>query len=124
MIGHAERRLELDHLRGLNQGRIDTGRLQTLPADLPLPRFLDGRLVPAVDASPWLRSDASCSAERLFCHVYGRAKSAPRSSSRAGRTLWPYSFVAALFLELDGDLSWRRSISEQNASPSRAHPGS
>lgn len=30
---------------GLNQGRIDTGRLRSLPAGLPLPRFPDGRPV-------------------------------------------------------------------------------
>lgn len=58
---------------------------------MPLPRFDGGRLVLAVDVSPWLRPDAPCSAERLFCHVYGRAKSA--SQFIPG---WPYSFVAVL----------------------------
>lgn len=43
---------------GLNQGRIDTDRLRSLLAGLPLPRFSDGRLVLAVDVLPWLRSDA------------------------------------------------------------------
>ncbi|MET7899904.1 transposase, partial [Streptomyces mirabilis] len=76
---------------GLNHGRIDVDRLQTVLAGLPLPRFEGGRLVLAVDVSPWLRSDAPCSAERLFCHVYGRAKTA--SQFIPG---WPYSFVAAL----------------------------
>jgi hypothetical protein len=57
-------------------GRIDTERLRTVPAGLRLPRFDGRRLVLAVDVSPWLRSDAPCSAERLFCHVYGRAKTA------------------------------------------------
>lgn len=76
---------------GLNHGRIDVGRLRTVLADLSLPRFDGGRLVLAVDVSPWLRSDAPCSAERLFCHVYGRAKSA--SQFIPG---WPYSFVAVL----------------------------
>lgn len=76
---------------GLNRGRIDIGRLRKALAGLPLPRFPDGRLVLAVDVSPWLRSDAPCSAERLFCHVYGRAKSA--SQFIPG---WPYSFVAVL----------------------------
>ncbi len=46
---------------------------------------------PVVDVSPWLRSDAPCSADRLFCHVYGRAKSAPQFIPG-----WPYSFVAVL----------------------------
>ncbi|MFD9397017.1 transposase, partial [Streptomyces sp. NPDC060000] len=76
---------------GLNHGRIDVVRLRTVLAGLSLPRFDGGRLVLAVDVSLWLRSDAPCSAERLFCHVYGRAKTA--SQFIPG---WPYSFVAVL----------------------------
>ncbi|MFF1309028.1 NF041680 family putative transposase [Streptomyces sp. NPDC058307] len=76
---------------GLNHGRIDMDRLRTVLSGLSLPRFDGGRLVLAVDVSPWLRSDAPCSAERLFCHVYGRAKTA--SQFIPG---WPYSFVAVL----------------------------
>ncbi|TGN73540.1 hypothetical protein E5082_31500 [Streptomyces griseoluteus] len=76
---------------GLNHGRIAVDRLQTVLAGLPLPRLEGGRLVLVVDVSPWLRSDAPCSAERLLCHVYGRAKTA--SQFIPG---WPYSFVAAL----------------------------
>lgn len=76
---------------GLNHGRIDVDRLRTVLAGLSLPRFGGGRLVLAVDVSPWLRSDAPCSADRLFCHVYGRAKTA--SQFIPG---WPYSFVAVL----------------------------
>ncbi len=53
---------------------------------------------PVVDVSPWLRSDTPCSADRLFCHVYGRAKSA--SQFIPG---WPYSFVAVL---KPGATSW------------------
>jgi hypothetical protein len=45
----------------------------------------------AVDVSPWLRPDAATSPERLFCHVYGRAKNAAQLIPG-----WPYSFVAAL----------------------------
>jgi hypothetical protein len=78
-------------VRRLNHGRLDTDRLRTVLAGLPLPRFDGGRLILAVDVSPWLRSDAPCSAERLFCHVYGRAKTA--SQFIPG---WPYSFVAVL----------------------------
>ncbi|BDM74745.1 hypothetical protein HEK616_82320 (plasmid) [Streptomyces nigrescens] len=87
-----------EHRRGhgalygaLNRGGIDIERLRTLLSGLPLPRFEGRRLVLAVDVSPWLRSDAPCSADRLFCHVYGRAKSA--SQFIPG---WPYSFVAVL----------------------------
>lgn len=82
----------------LNHGRIDVAQLREVLAGLPLPRWPDGRIVLAVDVSPWLRSDAPCSAERLFCHVYGRAKSA--SQFIPG---WPYSFVAALEV---GRTSW------------------
>ncbi|MFH9735731.1 NF041680 family putative transposase [Streptomyces sp. NPDC017260] len=74
-----------------NRGGIDVDRLRTVLAGLPLPRFEGGRLVLAVDVSPWLRSDAQCSADRLFCHVYGRAKTA--SQFIPG---WLYSFVAVL----------------------------
>jgi hypothetical protein len=83
---------------GLDHGRIDVDQLREVLARLPLPRWPDGRIVLAVDVSPWLRSDAACSAERLFCHVYGRAKSA--SQFIPG---WPYSFVAALEM---GRTSW------------------
>ncbi|MEU2834998.1 transposase [Streptomyces lavendulae] len=87
-----------EHRRGhgalygaLNHGRINVDGLRSLLAGMPLPRFDGGRLVLAVDVSPWLRPDAPCSADRLFCHVYGRAKSA--SQFIPG---WPYSFVAVL----------------------------
>ncbi|TQE21621.1 transposase [Streptomyces ipomoeae] len=87
-----------EHQRGygslygaLNHGRLDVDRLRGLLASLPLPRF-GGRLVLTVDVSPWLRSDAACSPQRLFCHVHGR-------NGRSSDQLipgWPYSFVAAL----------------------------
>ncbi|MFF2149346.1 NF041680 family putative transposase [Kitasatospora sp. NPDC058190] len=83
---------------GLNCGRIEADRLRAELARLPLPRTDDGRIVLAVDVSPWLRSDASTSADRLFCHVYGRAKSV--SQFIPG---FPYSFVAALE---SGRTSW------------------
>ena len=76
---------------GLNCGRVDVARLRRSVAGLPVPRAADGRIVLAVDVSPWLRSDAQTSPDRLFCHVYGRAKS--QSQLIPG---WPYSFVAAL----------------------------
>lgn len=48
------------------------------------------RLMLAVDVSHWLRRDAPTSTDRLFCHVYGRAKSASQlipggPCRRAGR---------------------------------------
>ena len=57
----------------------------------PLPRAADGPLVLAVDVSPWLRPDAPTSAERLFCHVYGRGRGSAQMIPG-----WPCSFVAAL----------------------------
>ncbi len=83
---------------GLNSGRIDLARLRTALSRLPLPRTADGRIVLAVDVSNWLRPDASTSADRLFCHVYGRAKG--QAQLIPG---WPYSFVAALE---SGRTSW------------------
>ncbi len=87
-----------EHQRGygslygaLNHGRLDTDALRDLLISLPLPRF-DGRIVLTVDISPWLRSDAACSPDRLFCLVHGRNG---RSSDRVVPG-WPYSFVAAL----------------------------
>ncbi|WP_240197369.1 NF041680 family putative transposase, partial [Nonomuraea lactucae] len=94
---------------GLNCGRIEVARLRRSLAALPLPRAADGRIVLAIDVSPWLRSDAPTSAERLFCHVYGRAKSA--SQFIPG---WPYSFVAALE---SGRTSWTAMLDAVRLSP-------
>ncbi len=83
---------------GLNWGEIDIARLRVTLAGLPLPHTADGRIVLAVDVSNWLRPDAVTSPDRLFCHVYGRAKG--QAQMIPG---WPYSFVAALE---SGRTSW------------------
>jgi hypothetical protein len=87
--------LEPEHRRGhgaaydaVSAGRVDIARLRWSLAALPWP---DGRIRLAVDVSNWLRPDAACSPERLFCHVYGRGKS--QAQMIPG---WPYSFIAAL----------------------------
>jgi DDE superfamily endonuclease len=87
-----------EHRRGhggmydaLNSGHIEVGQLRRTLAGLALPRAADGRIVLAVDVSPWLRPDAATSPDRLFCHTYGRAKS--QAQLIPG---WPYSFIAAL----------------------------
>ncbi|MFI2652270.1 transposase [Micromonospora fulviviridis] len=90
---------------GLNCGRIDIARLRQAVAGLPLPRAADGRIVLAVDVSPWLRTDARTSPDRLFCHVYGRGKSqaqlipgssrSPPSASPRCRTRRSWSWVCA-----------------------------
>jgi hypothetical protein len=72
-------------------GRVDVARLRRALAGLPLPRGADDRIVLAVDVSPWLRPDAASSAQRMFCHVYGRGKGDKQMVPG-----WPYSFVAAL----------------------------
>ncbi len=65
-----------EHRRGhgalydaVNNGRIDAGRLRDALVRLPLPRAVDGRIVLAVDVSPWLRPDADTSPDRSFCHT-------------------------------------------------------
>lgn len=63
-----------------------------------MPRAFDGRLVLAVDVSPWLRPDVATCADRSFCHTFdcgeGRHQMVPG---------WPCSFVAALE---SGPTSW------------------
>ena len=57
----------------------------------PLPRATDGRLILAVDVSPWLRPDAASCPDRSFCPTYGRGKDDRRMVPG-----WPYSVIAAL----------------------------
>jgi len=92
--------LAAEHRRGhgalyaaLDRGWLEPARLRRVLAGLPLPRAADGRIVLAVDVSNWLRPDASTSADRLFCHVYGRRGDRGSDQLVPG---WPYSFVAAL----------------------------
>ncbi|MFE1500683.1 transposase, partial [Streptomyces albidoflavus] len=54
---------------GLNRGRVDVARLRRVLAGVPLPRAADGRLVLAVDLSPWLRPDPGTVPDRWFCHT-------------------------------------------------------
>src|ERR671924_984643 len=90
--------LAAEHRRGhgtlydaVNHGRIDIARLRKSLTGLPLPRAAAGRLVLAADVSNWLRPGAATSADRLFCHVYGRGRG--QAQMIPG---WPYSIVAAL----------------------------
>ncbi|MES9512053.1 NF041680 family putative transposase, partial [Streptomyces sp. NPDC000609] len=76
---------------GLNQRQIDVARLRRALAGVPLPRAADGRLVLAVDVSPWPRPDANTCADRAFCHTFGRGEG--KHQMVPG---WPYSVVAAL----------------------------
>lgn len=90
--------LPAEHRRGhgalydaLNRGRVDAGWLRRTLASLPQPKAADGTLVMAAEMSNWLRPDAPCSADRRFCHAYGRSQ-----DQRMVIPGWPYSFVAAL----------------------------
>lgn len=74
----------------LASGRLNVARFAAVLAGLQMPRF-GGRITLAVDVSPWLRPDAECCDERLFCHVHGRGRG--NAQMIPG---WPYSFVAAL----------------------------
>lgn len=94
---------------GLNCGHIDVDRLRVALAEQRLARFADGRIVLAVDVSAWLRPDAECSPDRLFCHVYGRGKNAAQFIPG-----WPYSFVAALE---PGRTSWTRILDAVRLGP-------
>jgi hypothetical protein len=94
-----------EHRRGhgalydaVNHGTVDAERLRQVLAGLPLPRMFGGRIVLAVDATPWLRPDAATSPERLFCHVYGRTRETDQFIPG-----WPYQLVAALE---SGPTSW------------------
>jgi hypothetical protein len=87
-----------EHRRGhgamydaLGAGRIDVTRFRWALARLPLPRGTDGRLMLAVDVSPWLRPDAATCPDRSFCHTYGRGKDEHRMIPG-----WPYSVIVAL----------------------------
>ncbi|WP_216369683.1 NF041680 family putative transposase [Streptomyces griseofuscus] len=76
---------------GLNRGQVDVARLRRVLAGVPLPRAADGRLVLAVDVSPWLRPDAGTVPDRSFCPTYGRGGA--KHQMMPG---WPYSVVVAL----------------------------
>jgi hypothetical protein len=108
--------LVAEHRRGhgamydaLSHGRVEPERIRRTLASLPLPRTIDGRIVLAVDVSPWLRSDAPTSADRLFCHVYGRGRG--QAQLIPG---WPYSFVAALE---PGRTSWTAMLDAVRLGP-------
>jgi hypothetical protein len=94
---------------GLNAGRIGIDRLRRAVSGLALPRFDDGRLILAVDVSPWLRPDAATAPDRLFCHVYGRGRGQDQLIPG-----WPYSFVAALE---PGRTSWTQILDAVRLGP-------
>ncbi|MEU3192026.1 transposase [Streptomyces sp. NPDC006992] len=74
---------------GLNRGRVEASRLRRVLASVP--RAVDGRLVLAVDVSPWLRPDAATSDARSFCHTYGWGEN--KHLMIPG---WPCSWIVAL----------------------------
>src|SRR5205814_8752796 len=92
-------------LEALGCGQGEAARLRRSLAGLAVASGSDGRIVLAADVSPWLRPDAPTSADRLFCHVYGRGKG--QAQLIPG---WPYSFVAALET---GRTSWTAVLDAQ-----------
>lgn len=109
--------LAAEHRRGhggmyaaLNEGDLEPERLRWALAALPIPQARDGRITLAVDVSNWLRPDAGTSADRLFCHTYGRGRS--KDQFIPG---WPYSFVAALE---PGPTSWTALLDAIRLAPS------
>ncbi|MEV4238930.1 NF041680 family putative transposase [Nocardia sp. NPDC049737] len=105
-----------EHRRGhgalydaVNHGRVEIDRLRTALTQVRLPRAADGRLVLAVDVSPWLRPDGATCPDRSFCHTYGRGKDEHRMIPG-----WPYSIVAALET---GGTSWTAPLDAQRLAP-------
>jgi DDE superfamily endonuclease len=90
-----------EHRRGhgamydaLHAGRVEPERLRRTVASLSLPT-VGGRIVLAVDVSPWLRPDAPTSSDRLFCHVHGRARGNAQMIPGWRIRSWPPSKRAA-----------------------------
>jgi hypothetical protein len=120
-VGPAKTLVELclagEHRRGhggmyaaLNQGDLEPARLRRVLAGTPMPTSRAGRITLAVDVSNWLRPDAATSAQRLFCHTYGRGRS--KDQFIPG---WPYSFIAALET---GPTSWTALLDAVRLTPS------
>ncbi|WP_037057958.1 NF041680 family putative transposase [Pseudonocardia asaccharolytica] len=107
-----------EHRRGhgalydaLNHGRVQIERLRQVVAALPVPRMFGGRIVLAVDATPWLRPDAPTCPQRLFCHVYGRGRARGADQQIPG---WPYQLVVALE---SGPTSWTAALDARQLHP-------
>src|SRR4051795_4172903 len=105
-----------EHRRGhgalydaVNVGRVDVERLRRALAGLPLSRMFGGRIVLAVDATPWPRPDAETCPQRLFCHVYGRTRESDQLLPG-----WPYQLVAALE---SGPTSWTALLDARRLGP-------
>lgn len=94
---------------GINHGRVDIARLRNLIAIQRLPRAADGRIMLAVDVTPWPRPDANTSPERSFCHTYGRGR-----DQHLMVPGWPYSIVAALET---GRTSWTAPLDAVRLQP-------
>lgn len=94
---------------GINHGQIDIARLQNLVAAQRLPKAADGRIVLAVDVTPWLLPDANTSPDRSLCHTYGRGKDQHHMIPG-----WPYSVVATLET---GRTSWTALLDAVRLAP-------
>ncbi|MFF4696392.1 transposase [Streptomyces chattanoogensis] len=99
---------------GLNRGGVEVARLRRALAGLPLPRAPDGRLVLAVDVSPWFRPGAGTVPDCSFCFTYGRGN-AKHQMMPGGRTRSSSRWRPAV---PRGPRSWTRSDSP----PAQAWP--
>lgn len=97
---------------GINCGELDAERLRGQLVQQPVPRMFNGRIVLAVDVSPWLRPDAKTCPDRMFCHVYGRGRGRSADQRIPG---WPYQVVAALE---SGPTSWTTILDAVRLGPS------
>src|SRR4051794_5342652 len=114
-----------EHRRGhgalddaVNHGSVDADRLREALVRLPVPRMFGGRIVLAVDATPWLRPDAVCCPERLFATCRAAAAGGrPISRSRVGPTSWSSRWRAG---PPAGPPRWTRSGWDRPRTPPRS----
>ena len=110
--------LDAAHRRGhgamydaVNHGRVEPARFRRALASLPVPRAAGGRIVLAVDVSPWLRPEA---VDQRRPVVLPRLR--PGANNAQLIPGWPYSFVAALE---SGATSWTAVLDAVRLGPHR-----
>ena len=109
--------LATEHRRGhggmyaaLDEGDLEPERLRWVRAATPVPQARNGRITLAVDVGNKLRPDAATSADRLFCHTYGRGRSSDQFIPSR-----PHSFAAA---PEPGPTSWTALFDAIRLTPS------
>ncbi|MGW5497595.1 transposase [Streptomyces olivaceoviridis] len=106
----------------LARGRVDTGRPRRALAAVPLPRSVDGRLVPAIDITCWLRPDAMLTSHRSGSCVTPTAGAKTSTSlSLAGRAR---SSAHSSLVAVTGPRLWTRFAWPTGTTPPPSQPGS